>query len=405
MASALHGSLDARLTMWDAVVVGAGPAGSIAARQLAREGASVLLLERQRFPRWKVCGACLGPAAVQLLDSVGLGSLPARHGASLLDRVVLMAGGRRSRVALRGTLALSRTVLDRALADAAIEEGVDFRDGVRVSLGAPIQGGVELELRTKGDAVTEQTRVVIDATGLGAGLARRQSAGAAHQSRGVVAPRSRIGVGATLEASEYDIPAEELRMVVGRRGYVGLVRVEGGLLHVAAAIDPDALCDASPEEVVQGILAESGSQPLPGALVHRWKGTPLLTRRPREVASHRVLRIGDAAGYVEPFTGEGMSLAIASGVAVAPFAAQASRGWTDGLAANWISEHRRRIGRSQRLCRVLARALRNPRVVRTAVRILGTVPSLADPLVRSLARAPAVEMRGHNRVGPRESWA
>ncbi|MCH7991844.1 MAG: FAD-dependent monooxygenase, partial [Gemmatimonadetes bacterium] len=146
------------MTTWDAVVVGAGPAGSIAARQLARAGVSVLLVDRQRFPRWKVCGGCLGPAALRLLDSVGLGALPIREGAIRLERLALAAGGRRARIALRGTVALSRVALDGALVDAAVGEGVEFRDGVRVDLGGRAEGGVELELRTDGDASREQAR-------------------------------------------------------------------------------------------------------------------------------------------------------------------------------------------------------------------------------------------------------
>lgn len=392
------------MTMWDAVVVGAGPAGSVAARQLAREGASVLLLDRQHFPRWKVCGGCLGPAALRLLDSVGLGALPTREGAIRLERLALAAGGRRARIALRGTVALSRVALDGALVDAAVGEGVEFRDGVRVDLGGRAEGGVELELRTDGDASREQARVVIDATGLGAGLASRHPDGDQDASRCVIDPRSRLGMGATLEAPEYDLPSGELRMVVGRRGYVGLVRLEGGLLNVAAAIDRDALASASPEEAVQSILEEARLPTLSGVPVHPWKGTPLLTRRPGAVALHRLFRLGDAAGYVEPFTGEGMSWAVASGMSVAPFARQAIREWTDDLAAMWTFEHRRRIGRSQRLCRGLARGLRHPRLVRTAVRVLGAVPILAEPFVRSLARVPAAAGRPASPVAL-ERWA
>ena len=69
---------DAAQQTWDAVVVGAGPAGSLAARQMARQGAAVLLVDKLSFPRWKVCGCCLNGAALSALDSVGLGELPQR---------------------------------------------------------------------------------------------------------------------------------------------------------------------------------------------------------------------------------------------------------------------------------------------------------------------------------------
>lgn len=77
---------------WDAVVVGAGPAGSVTARELARRGRRVLLVDKATFPRAKVCGCCLNRASLAALDAVGLGDLPARLGAVPLDRVKLAAG-------------------------------------------------------------------------------------------------------------------------------------------------------------------------------------------------------------------------------------------------------------------------------------------------------------------------
>jgi flavin-dependent dehydrogenase len=397
MAAALHRALEARVTMWDAVVVGAGPAGSLAARQLAREGASVLLLDRQRFPRWKVCGACLAPGALRLLDLVGLGGTVTRAGAIPLEWLALEADDRRARLALRGTMALSRTAFDGALVDAAVSEGVDFRDGARVDPGGLIEEAAHLELRIEGESVRERARVVVDATGIGVGLAPRRGVAeglvGGEPPRAVVAPGSRLGVGATLDDQECDVPFGELRMVVGRSGYVGLVRVEGGLLNVAAAIDPEALSDASPAEAVHRILAESGSSPVSGVTVHGWKGTQLLTRRPRAVARTRLFRLGDAAGYVEPFTGEGMAWAMASATAVVPFAREGIRAWRDELIPMWTAEHGRRVGRSQRLCRRLVRGLRRPGLVRTAVGILGRAPILAEPFVRATARAPHAAAR------------
>ncbi|HEY2155642.1 MAG TPA: FAD-dependent monooxygenase, partial [Isosphaeraceae bacterium] len=65
-----RGDLDG--SEWDALVVGAGPAGSIAARELARFGARTLLVERAAFPRWKVCGACLNGHALASIREAGL---------------------------------------------------------------------------------------------------------------------------------------------------------------------------------------------------------------------------------------------------------------------------------------------------------------------------------------------
>jgi flavin-dependent dehydrogenase len=91
--------------------------------------------------------------------------------------------------------------------------------------------------------------------------------------------------------------------------------------------------------------------------------------------------VGDAAGYVEPFTGEGMAWAVASAAALAPIAA---RDWHPGLAREWEAAHRRVLGRRQLGCRVIAKALRFPRLTRLAVRVLSTFPALARPVVAAI---------------------
>src|SRR5262249_20214497 len=73
----------------DCAVVGAGPAGSLAARQVAQQGLQVLLIDRAAFPRWKVCGCCLNLAALASLNAVGLQSLVCRHEAVLLQTMCL----------------------------------------------------------------------------------------------------------------------------------------------------------------------------------------------------------------------------------------------------------------------------------------------------------------------------
>lgn len=72
---------------WDVAVVGAGPAGALAARQVALAGAAVVLIDKASFPRGKVCGCCVNGAALGVLESVGLGDLPRRLGARPLTRV------------------------------------------------------------------------------------------------------------------------------------------------------------------------------------------------------------------------------------------------------------------------------------------------------------------------------
>ncbi|MEM9657265.1 MAG: FAD-dependent oxidoreductase, partial [Planctomycetota bacterium] len=97
-------------TDWDVVVIGAGPAGSMAARGLARLGRRVLMIDRQRFPRSKVCGCCVNQAALGLLEQPERELLETEG--SPLRTYRLASAGRVATVELSGGMAVSRDLLD-----------------------------------------------------------------------------------------------------------------------------------------------------------------------------------------------------------------------------------------------------------------------------------------------------
>src|ERR1700683_2504520 len=114
---------------WDAVVVGAGPGGSIAALVLARAGARVALVDKAAFPRDKACGDLVGPRGVRVLEELGVSVPDAGHGADLL---AVGPSGHRSRLpAFPGRryaghwIVVPRVTLDDALRSAAIAAGAE----------------------------------------------------------------------------------------------------------------------------------------------------------------------------------------------------------------------------------------------------------------------------------------
>ena len=341
----------------DVLVIGAGPAGSVAARELARRGARVRLVDRATFPRPKVCGGCLNAAALAALKAVGLGHVPADCGAVPLRRVLVAAGRRSAELPLPGGMAVSREALDAALVREAQAAGVTFRPGTTV--------------RTPpADTVT------VLATGLAGSDSRPE-------------PHSRLGAGVVVaDAPDFYAPGT-VYMATGRGGYVGLVRVEDDRLDVAAALDPGFVKSAGGlGPAAEAILASVGWPAVPGLAGRPWKGTPALTRRPVAVAGRRWFAVGDAAGYVEPFTGEGMAWAVASAAALAPIALKAAAGWDDHFIQKWARTHARLVGRRQRVCRVVARVLRSPALTELAVRVLSLLPAAARPVVAALNRPP-----------------
>jgi len=102
------------------------------------------------------------------------------------------------------------------------------------------------------------------------------------------------------------------------------------------------------------------------------------------VAQERLFVIGDAAGYVEPFTGEGIAWVLASGVAVSPLALEGARHWVTALAIRWTRLYHRLIGWRQQRCLLISALLRRTALTRALVAVLSRMPSLAEPLVRSI---------------------
>jgi flavin-dependent dehydrogenase len=211
----------------------------------------------------------------------------------------------------------------------------------------------------------------------------------------VVSGDARIGVGTVAPAGALALPPGTITMAVGRAGYAGLVEVEDGCFHVAAALDPgfSRRC-GSPARSVASLLAEAGVEGGTGLDGLDWLGTLPLTRRTPRPAGRRVLLLGDAAGYVEPFTGEGMAWALAAADSAVPFLRRGQDSWDRDLERGWAVLHHDLTGRQRRACGMMARALRSPGTVRAAVGLLSRWPSLARPVVAGLGAGPRTETGG-----------
>ncbi len=363
---------------YDAVVIGAGPAGAVAARELARRGCSVLLVDKSHFPRPKVCGCCVNGAAGESLRRLGLSHVLA-NGVQLRD-VRIGAGRHAASVKLPGGVSLSREAFDAALVCEAVKCGVQLREGVTAKLGEPNAGTREVFVGQE----SVRAKVVVVASGLSGNDAMPEAG-------------SRIGAGVVVAADLVPpfFGPGTIFMATGRGGYVGLVRVEDGRLDVAAAFDVAFVkAQGGLGLAAEAVLGEVGWPRVLGLAELPWKGTPALTRRAKALAGERWFAIGDAAGYVEPFTGEGMAWAIASAATIAPIAARAVQHWDDAHRRAWESAHHRVIGQRQRVCWVVSRVLRSPTLTTAVVRTLSALPILSRPVVRALNRSSASRSHG-----------
>ena len=370
---------------WDVVVVGAGPAGALAAHGLASRGVRVLLVEQRLFPRWKVCGACLSPQALAALKTAGLGNLVAAQGGLPLERLQLGVAGLVSPLALGAGRVLSRSRLDQALLEAAVAVGATVMTGTRAVLGAAATGlepDREVVLQKGTTRWSVSAKVVL----IAAGLSHRAIDNEAEISTSIE-PHSRIGAGCVLPGEAAELPPGVLQMAVGHGGYVGLVRVESGEINLACAFDRPMLGSGGGAALLcQKILAEAGFATLPGLKESAWQLTAALSRHTIPLAGHRLLLLGDAAGYVEPFTGEGMGWALTSSLAALPLVLRGLEHWDGAIETEWRRLHRRWVAQKQRSCRVLAVVLRHPRISWGLHRLAGSFPSVAGSMIGLLQR-------------------
>jgi flavin-dependent dehydrogenase len=170
-------------------------------------------------------------------------------------------------------------------------------------------------------------------------------------------------------------------MVLSRLGYVGVSRVREHQFNIAAAVDRKAMLRTTPAKIVAGILTHAGISFPSDLMSAHWRGTPPLTSRPNHVAAERVLLIGDAGGYIEPFTGEGMAFALEAAAAITPLATEAVQSWKPTIAGSWERLHGQMVRDRQRTCQQLAWILRRPWAAFLTVGICRALPGIAERLI------------------------
>ena len=380
-------------TLWDVLIIGGGPAGGLAALDCAKQGFNVLLVEQRTFPRWKVCGCCFNNQAQAILSSRGLNNLIVNSGGLPLESLHLGLNGREASLLLPNGYALSRESFDQALIDAAVKAGASTRFQVTAQVETASTGyrSVRLKDHQSGAISHVRARVVLVAAGLSHRcLANNETA----HTR--IEKQSRHGAGCVVEDGSHHYPAGAIHMAIGDHGYVGLVRREDGLLNLAGAFDRDALSQhQGAATTAQHVLNQAGF-PVPEAIQEgqRWQLTPALSRSSELVAGERFLVMGDAAGYVEPFTGEGMAWALTAGSAVTPFVREGVHQWSEDLEARWKQALKLQIGRRQTLCRALSMVLKRPGPTAVLFELVRRWPALADPIVSSLNEVQLPSAKG-----------
>jgi flavin-dependent dehydrogenase len=302
---------------YDAVVVGAGPAGSAAAAVLAGRSRRVLLIDKDRFPRHKVCGEFLSSSATASLERLGMRDAIAVCCPERIERgIVHLPGGARVPFRLSSpAIGLSRYVLDDLLARQACRAGAEALFETRVTSVEPDSG--EFVLQVAGPVPEEiRARSLIGAWGRWDSLDRTLA-------RGFLSSRRRF-VGWSREYSGDTAALEGLvQLYVFPGGYCGLSRVEGGTANLAGVVAEktrsrlgggwDAVLAHA--RASNAGLEASLARLTPTSAGFLGTGPVFFTTKPPAEAG--ILMAGDAAGVIDPFSGEGQASALASGILAA----------------------------------------------------------------------------------------
>ena len=374
----------------EVVVVGAGPAGAVTALLLARAGRDVVMLDRADFPRPKPCGDCLSAETGALLGRLGLlEPVRACHPAELEGWRIHAPGGGSFEVRFReiggergappAALSLPRERLDTVLVSAAVDAGARFVPGARVT--EPLDGppGVVGRMRG-GDPFEARARLVVAADGLRSVLVRRH--GLLRRS----ARLRKVSLTAHIAGVRADPALGQMHSADGLCAGLAAVTAAGDLWNVTLVADADRFgreVGADPQSFFVRAVERFP------ALRERVDGaelcaTLLLGSGPfdapvrRPVADGLAL-VGDAAGYFDPFTGQGIHHALAAAELLAPVADAALRRRGGSIVAGDLAVYAR-----QR-----ARLLRGTRALQRVVDEVLRRPALADAAIGRLAKSPA----------------
>jgi len=266
-----------------------------------------------------------------------------------------------------------------ALTDAAINSGAQVLFGANAKV-LSLEPFPIVQIQRSGLKHSLRAKIVAIADGLSGGSLDLLS-----QFNAKIKGNSTFGAGVVLDQMPSYVEAGKIYMACGNGGYVGMVALEDGRLNVAAAFSHVFSRQFGGPGAAAANLLHDNALPIPKQLTEaHWTGTNLLTRVRPQVAGHRLFIVGDACGYAEPFTGEGMAWALWSGLAATGLVLDGINNWTPSLVKKWHQAQRELAMRRMR-SQIIASALRSGPLRNVLINLLAALPVVATPLVQTIS--------------------
>lgn len=377
---------------FDVAIAGAGPAGSSAAIHLALAGRRVLLVEVKKFPRAKLCGEFISPECVTHFKSLGVADeMMSAGGASISKTVFYTRRGHSINVPSEwfksGTnaIGLSRSEMDYRLLERAKSLGVVVLEEAQAAGLLQEREDVKgIKVKTDGSDSDYFAEVTIDATGRSRALAHYVDQAFNKKRPALVAFKAHMKDASVAEG------ACEIYFYEG--GYGGLSGVEGGLGNLCFIVSAEKVRRYSsvPELVMRKVVMKNSRAAY--TLEHARAQTGWLAvslenfGRRTLVPAPGLLTIGDAASFIDPFTGSGMLMALESGqVAAETINRYLARRCDpfESLSREYRAEYSKKFDARLRVSGILRRAAFVPRLAEVAILLCGA----SSYLRRKLARA------------------
>jgi len=380
---------------YDVIIVGGGPAGSSTAIHLAQHDINVLLVEQKKFPRAKLCGEFISPECIPHFERLGVAAdMQLSQPAQITETVFYSRKGKRIVVPSwwfggSTALGLSRSEMDNNLLCRARTLGVSVLEETTIIGLIEEQGSVRgLRLKTSNVEGVYRAPIIVDATGRSRAVIRKVHYLASQR----IAKPKLVAFKAHLKGSLGLNTACEIYSYPG--GYGGLSGVENGLSNLCFIVRASEVIRANsdPETVVRQtvMLNRRAAFTLKGTRVaSEWLSVSLDSfGRYRPVPALGLIAVGDAAAFIDPFTGSGMLMALESGELAAHSIVRHRNKLLEeygsrSLCDDYAREYGQKFDSRLRVCDLLRRVAFKPRLAQLAITLCGA----SDRFRHRLARA------------------